>query len=131
MLPVSRPPRTAAASRRPSGWNAMGARAYVAALGTVALVCATALVTDVAFDVETLAAIATALIAVIAVANLARLGAQIVAPSTLFLAALAVFHIGMIAPVAFHPDWRRDAAVARGGRLTGSIAGAAPWTLRS
>jgi oligosaccharide repeat unit polymerase len=100
MLPVSRPPRTAAASRRQSSWNATGARVYVAALGTVALVCATALFTGVAFDVETLAAIATALIAVIAVANLARLSAQIVAPSTLFLAALAVFHVGMIAPVA-------------------------------
>ncbi len=81
-------------------WNAGRTRAFVAALALVAAATTMFLITEAPpCGRAGTAAFATVLIAAIVLANLTRLGSHVFAPSTLFLAALAAFHVGMIVPV--------------------------------
>ncbi|MBI3769831.1 MAG: O-antigen polysaccharide polymerase Wzy [Deltaproteobacteria bacterium] len=101
MLWVNRTPQSTRSTPGVRRWGPGGARAFVAALALVAIATATLLRAGVApFGSDATTALAIVLIAAVTLANLTRLGTHAFAPSTLFMAALAVFHLGMIASVA-------------------------------
>lgn len=97
MLRVSRPPRRRGGAR---GFRPAGARALLAVLAMIAAAATAFLIADVTpVGSGAISVLAVALVTLIALVNLTRLGAHAFAPSTLFLAALAAFHLGMIMPV--------------------------------